>query len=140
VRGVELSVSRVVRVQVETVQPVPVPLHDRQLAEDAALAGIAVEIEIDRKLLRVLVEDVERSVEVADEHALRAANLFSQGIHPGEQQLVRRLAVDQAGHRHDEEVPELQRRLRHGGRRAQHYGRQREVRALNSAAHGLLLQ
>ena len=112
VNGVEPAVAGVVRVQVEAVQPVSEPDLRPQLAEDAAHAFVAVEVEIDRELPGVLVQDVQRSVEVADEEALRTTDLFAQRVDSREQLLVRYFAIDQSGHRQDQEVPELQRRLR----------------------------
>ena len=118
--GVELAISRVVGVQVEAVQSVSITLGDCQLPEDAGLAWIAVEIEIYRQLLRLFVEDVQGSVEIADEQALRVHGFFAEGIHSRQQQLVRALAVHQSGHRHDQEVFDVQRCLaRPDGSRSQ---------------------
>ena len=90
-------------------------LH-HQLAKNAGLARVAVEIEIHRELLRLLVDDVEGAVEVGDKETLGAADLFAQRVHPGQQQIVARaLGVDRSGHRHHEEVLDLEGHLR--GRR-----------------------
>ena len=51
--------------------------------EQARPSGESVEIEIGRELLRLLVEDVERPVEIVDEEA-PAARLVAQEIDPGQ--------------------------------------------------------
>src|SRR5205823_15051873 len=64
---VEPAVVRVVRIEIEPVETAAVALGNRQLVEDPVPAFIAVEVEIDAQFLRRLVENVQRSIEIADE-------------------------------------------------------------------------
>ena len=115
---VEPAVARIVGIEIEAVQAVPVSLRDRQLVEDAGLPRVAVEIEVHRKLLRRLVEHIERSVQIADEESLGAADLFAQRVHAREQKVVGSFSVDEAGHRRFDVVLDVERHLCRRRRRA----------------------
>ena len=134
-RRIELAVPRVVRIQIKAIQAVAVAGLHHQPVKEAGLALGAVEIEIDDELPGRLVEDVQRPVEIADEQAARAAGLFTQGVHPRQQHLVRCLAADRSGDRHDDEVLDLERYLRRRRWNLDRAGRKGEARGPNRVVH-----
>ena len=84
------------------------------LAKRPGRPSRAVEIEIRRERLRLLVEDVERPVQVVDEEAA-AARLVAQEVDAG-QLAARVLAIEVTRDRQLRVVGELQRRPGYGGR------------------------
>ena len=88
---VEDAVARVVGVEDEVDEAGREVALEGQLLEQAGPAGETVEIEIGRELLGLLVEDVERPVEVVHEEAA-AARFLPQEIHP-RQQTAREVAA-----------------------------------------------
>ena len=86
---------------------------EREFLEEARPPAGAVEIEVRRERLRLLVQDVERAVEVVHEES-PAARLVPQKVHPG-QQSPRVLPIEIAGDRHLHVVFQLERQLRRLG-------------------------
>ena len=115
VNGVELAVSSIVRIELHADEAVRVADLVGELVEDAVVLLTAVEIEIGRELLRRLVEDVERPVEIVDEEARRAARFLAQRVDAREHPVGLPLAVEQPGDRHCHVVFELQRDRRRIG-------------------------
>jgi hypothetical protein len=104
VDGVELSVSPVIGIEIKTVEAVAVSARDEQTMKEARPIVAAIEVEILRELLRLLVEDVQRAIHVGHEEASGAARFFADRVHARQQHLVRRLADRQPGNRHGREV------------------------------------
>ena len=97
VHRVEDAVARVVGIEEEVGEARREVALERELREQARPAAEPVEIQVDGRLLRLLVEDVERAVEVVDEEA-PAARLVAKEVDPG-QLPSRVLAVQLAGDR-----------------------------------------
>ena len=126
---VEDAVARVVGIEDDVDEPGREVALEGQLREQAGAPVGAVEIEISRERLGLLVEDVERPVQVVDEEAA-AARLVAQEVDAG-QLAARVLAVEVTGDRQLRVVGELQRRLgngRRGRRRPSRRGGDRATR------------
>ena len=80
VHRVEPAVPAVVRVELDADEAVGVAGLEREAMEESGVTLAAVEVEIDRELLRSFVEDVERSVQIVDEQSIRAAGFLAQCI------------------------------------------------------------
>src|SRR5206468_11165376 len=78
--GVEAAVLRVVWIELKADETARKSQRDRQLVEEAGLRSAAVEIQVDAELLRFLVEDVERSVQVVHEEPPRASRLLAHEV------------------------------------------------------------
>ena len=78
-KRVEHAVARVVGIEDEVDQAGGEVALEGELREQARPSAGAVEIEVRRELLRLLVEDVERTVEVVDEEA-PAAGLVAHEV------------------------------------------------------------
>ena len=111
---VEDAVARVVGIEDDVDEPGGEVALEGQLREQAGTPVGAVEIEIGRERPGLLVEDVERPVQVVDEEAA-AARLVAQEVDAG-QLAARVLAVEVTRDRQLRVVGELQRRLGNGGR------------------------
>ena len=109
---VELPVVRIVGIEFEADEPARQPVLDRQLVEQSGTVAPAVEVEIGRKLLRVPVEDVERTVQVVDEEAVRRGRLLPQEVDARQRAGVVAQSVGCAGDRQRRIVGDLQRQLR----------------------------
>ena len=94
---VEDAVARVVGIELEVGEAGGEVALEGELREQARPPAEPVEVQVDRELLRLLVEDVERAVEIVDEEA-PAARLFAHEVDSG--QLPHRvLAVELTGDR-----------------------------------------
>ena len=91
---VEDAVARVVGIEDDVDQPGGEVALEGQLREQAGTPVGAVEIEIGRERLGLLVEDVERPVQVVDEEA-PAARLVAQEVDAGQ---LRRACPCRRGH------------------------------------------
>ena len=83
VHRVEDTVARVVGIEQEVGEPGGEVALEGELREQAGPRAEPVEVEIDGELLRLLVEDVERAVEIVDEEAA-AAGLVAHEVDPGQ--------------------------------------------------------
>ncbi len=95
---VEDAVARVVGIEEEVRQTGSEIALEREFHEQAGPSAGAVEVEIGRERLRLLVDDVERAVEVVHEESA-AARLVPQEVDPG-QLSPRVLPIELAGDRH----------------------------------------
>ena len=83
VHGVEDAVARVVGIEQEVGEAGGEVALEGELRKKAGPPAEPVEIEIGGELLRLLVEDVERAVEIVDEEA-PAAGLLAHEVDPGQ--------------------------------------------------------
>ena len=83
VERVEHAIPRIVRIENDVGEPGREVPRVGELREQARPAGETVEVEILRERLRLLVEDVERSVEIVDEEAA-SARFVPQVVDAGE--------------------------------------------------------
>jgi hypothetical protein len=119
---VELAVSRVVRIELNADESTREAGFECELVEEARVSVAAVEVEIGRQCPAGFVEDVQRPVQVVHEQPIRAARLLAQRVDAREHSVGLALAVDEAGHRHRDEVFDRQRDLRRSAGRPE--GRQ----------------
>ena len=122
VHRVELAGAPVVGIEIEPIEAVAVAARNEKTMEEARPVVAPVEVQILRKLSGFLVEDVERPVHIRDEQPWRASWFFADGVDPGEQHFIRRLAEGHPRDRHGREVLNLERQrlLRLRGRRQAH--------------------
>src|SRR4029453_18627370 len=102
----EDAIARVIGIEQEVDEPGREVALERELREQAGTSPDPVEVQVDSELLRLLVEDVERTVEVVHEEA-PAARLVAQEVDPG-QQPSRVLAIQLTSDRHLRVVQQLE--------------------------------
>ena len=144
--GVEHAVARVVGIEAEVDETGGEIALERESLKQTGPAADAVEVEVSRERFRLLVDDVERPVEVVDEGS-PAARLVPHEVHPG-QLSPRVLPIELAGDRHLRVILQLERQpgrwLRDrglGDRKGQGQNAHRlyHWHFLPRAAHGMLL-
>ena len=109
---IELAIVDVVRVEFEADKPARQELIDGEPVKDTRPARQTIEVEIGSRLLRFLVEDIERPVQVVDEEPLSAsAGLLAKEIDARQQTRAIAGPVDGSRHRHGCVVFDLDRQL-----------------------------
>ena len=129
VDGVELPVPPIVGIELKADEPVGVAGLERKLVEEAGPVAAAVEVQIRRERLGLLVEDVQRAVQVVDEESPRAARLLPQHVDAGERPEVAG-AGRRSGHRRGRVVLDVQDERRLGAHAScqKRHGEQTSVR------------
>ena len=122
VEGVEHSVTCVVGIEAEVDETRGEIALEREFPEEPRAPAGAVEVQVGRERLRLLVDDVERAVEVVDEEAA-APRLVAQEVHPG-QLPPRVLPIELAGNGHRRKVCQFERQTRGRLRRKDLPGRE----------------
>src|SRR5262249_217479 len=80
VDGVKLAIVGVVRIELKADEPARQQVVDRQFVKYARMALKAIEIQVSGELLGILVENIQRSVDVIDEESLFRTWLLAQKI------------------------------------------------------------
>ena len=124
---VEHAVTRVVGIELEVGEPGGEVPFECEFLKQPRPSAETVEVEIRGEGLLLLVEDVERAVEIVDKEPLPAAGLVSHEVHAGELS-ARVLALELAGDRKGHVVFQLERQAgrRLHGRRAHQRDRERK--------------
>src|SRR5262249_44371763 len=117
VDSVELSVSAVVGIEIYGAQNTSGSGFEEQLVKQTRPAVAPVEVQRCFGFLCVLVEDIERPIQVVDKQTLGAAGFFMKSVNPGEHRIVIVFPVDEAGDWHRGVIPDLEDQLGRSWRR-----------------------
>ena len=117
VHRVEPAVLPVIRIELHAHEAVGIAGLVREAVEQSGATFAAVEIEIDRELLRRFVEDVQRAVEIVNEEPVRAAGLLAQSVRARQHPVRLAFAVELSRDRQFQIVLHLEHQRRHARRR-----------------------
>ena len=95
--GVEPAVAPVVGIELQADETVALANRVGEPVEESGVTRASVEVEVGRERLRLLVEDVQRPVQIVHEEAVRAARFFAQRIDARQHPVGLPLAIDVAG-------------------------------------------